>query len=72
MKKRKDQFENPYFDYGTNQHEQQGNQYDYNAKQFESNSQPPYNYNPQQYIPDANRNPYEGNLYANVGEDRVQ
>ena len=72
MKKRKDQFENPYFDYGANQHEQQGNQYDYNAKQFESNSQPPYNYNPQQYIPDANRNPYEGNLYANVGENRVQ
>ena len=66
MKKRKEQFENPYFDYNTNQYEQQGNQYDYNAKkQYDQNAQQydpmtgHYGRNAQQYDQTANR--YERN-----------
>ncbi len=76
MKKRKEQFENPYFDYNTNQYEQQGNQYDYNAKkqydqnaqqydpmasQYGRNAQQPYDYNAQQYAPNVNPYSFEGN-----------
>ncbi len=67
MKKRKEQFENPYYEYDGKQYDYQGNQYDYNAKQYDPNAQQ-YNYNGQQYTPDANQYPYEGKPYSHEGE----
>ena len=79
MKKRKEQIENPYFEYDGKPYNYQGNQYDYNTKQqYDPNTQQydnsnqQYNYNPQQYPKGANPYPAEGKPYAQETESYSQ